>query len=120
MEFYIKKNSTLPKLQVEVIKESRNGYNQLDSLISASTVTFSMYDIETGIYRIANSAATVKEKGDGSGYIVSYQFTKKFTKKIGRFSGYFTITNNEGVYKVPLESQIFITIAESFADSEMC
>lgn len=82
MEFFIKKNSTLPKLQVEVIKESRNGYNQLDSLISASTVTFSMYDVETGMYRIANSPATVKEKGDGSGYVVSYQFTKKFTKKL--------------------------------------
>ena len=81
MEFFIKKNSTLPKLQVEVIKESRNGYNQLDSLISASTVTFSMYDVESGVYRIAGSPATIKEKGDGSGYIVSYKFSKKFTKK---------------------------------------
>ena len=120
MEFFIKKNSTLPKLQVEVIKESRNGYNQLDSLISASTVTFSMYDVESGVYRIAGSPATIKEKGDGSGYIVSYKFSKKFTKKIGRFSGFFTITNSEGVYKVPIESQIFITIADSFVDSEMC
>ena len=120
MEFYIKKNSTLPKLQVEVLNESRNGYNQLDPLISASTVTFSMYDVETGVFKIANLPASIKLKEDGSGYVLTYQFSKKNTQKLGRFHGFFTVTNERGTYKVPLESNLFISVRESFADSEMC
>ena len=120
MEFFIKKNSTLPKLQVEVLNESRNGYNQLDPLISASTITFSMYDVETGVYKIAGLPATARVNEDGSGYILSYQFSKKNTQKIGRFHGFFTITNERGTFKVPLESNLFISINNSFADSEMC
>ena len=120
MEFFIKKNSTLPKLQVEVLNESRNGYNQLDPLISASTITFSMQDVETGMYKIANSPATVKLNEDGSGYILSYQFSKKNTNKNGNYNGFFTITNERGVYSVPIESDLYITVAESFTDSSMC
>ena len=120
MEFFIKRNSTLPKLQVEVFNESRTGYNQLDPLISASTITFSMYDVETGVYKIAGLPATARVNEDGSGYILSYQFSKKNTQKIGRFHGFFTITNERGTYKVPLESNLFISINNSFADSEMC
>ena len=120
MEFFIKRNSTLPKLQVEVFNESRTGYNQLDPLISASTITFSMYDVETGVYKIAGLPATARVNEDGSGYILSYQFSKKNTQKIGRFNGFFTITNERGTYKVPLESNLFISVNNSFADSEMC
>tara|TARA_R110000803_G_scaffold62977_2_gene123473 strand:- start:263 stop:646 length:384 start_codon:yes stop_codon:yes gene_type:complete len=120
VEFYIKKNSTLPKLQVEVINESRNGYNQLDPLISASTVVFSMYDVTNSIYRIANSPASVTLNSDGSGYVLTYQFSKKNTKINGRYDAYFTITNSRGISKVPIDNDLFITVSDSFADSDMC
>lgn len=120
MEFYIKKNSTLPKLQVEVINESRNGFNQLDQNISTSTVTFSMYHVESDILKIANSPATINLSSDGGGYILSYQFSKKNTNKTGRFKGIFTITNDRGVYEVPISETIYIQISDSFADSDMC
>ena len=120
MEFYIKRNSTLPKLQVEVLNESRNGYNQLDPLISTSVVTFSMKDVKTGVFKIANAIASVVPNKDGSGYILSYQFSKKNTNKNGNYSGYFKITNERGVYEVPIESSLLITVSDSFADSEMC
>jgi len=120
VEFYIKKNSTLPKLQVEVLNESRNGYNQLDKNISASTITFSMVDIKNNVMKIANSPATIKLMDDGSGYALSYQFSKKNTNKSGRYRGFFTITNERGTYEVPIESNLNITVSDSFADTEMC
>lgn len=120
MEFFIKKNSTLPKLQVEVINESRNGYNQLDPNISASTVTFSMYDVENGTFKIANSSATVKLNDDGSGYMLSFNFTKKNTNRVGSYEGFFTITNDRGKYEVPFTEKLFIKVTDSFADSDMC
>ena len=120
MEFYIKKNSTLPKLQVEVINESRNGYNQLDPNISASTVTFSMSHVENDIFKIANSPATIKVMDDGSGYILSYQFTKKNTNRNGRYKGVFTIINERGTYEIPINEDLFIQVSDSFVDTNMC
>ena len=120
MEFYIKKNSTLPKLQVEVINESRNGYNQLDPNISASTVTFSMSHVENDIFKIANSPATIKVMDDGSGYILSYQFTKKNTNRNGRYKGVFTIINERATYEIPINEDLFIQVSDSFVDTNMC
>ena len=120
MEFYIKKNSTLPKLQVEVINESRNGYNQLDPNISASTVTFSMSHVENDIFKIANSPATIKVMDDRSGYILSYQFTKKNTNRNGRYKGVFTIINERGTYEIPINEDLFIQVSDSFVDTNMC
>ena len=42
MEFFIRKNSTLPKLMVEFINESRVGYHQTAQDLSGATITFSM------------------------------------------------------------------------------
>jgi len=120
MEFFIRKNSTLPKLQIEVINESRFGYNQLDELLSASTITLSLFDPEKEVYKLVNRPATAQANDDGSGFYISYQFTQKETSKLGRYLATFKIVNSRGEYEVPVNDDLYVTITESFADSEMC
>jgi len=120
MEFFIRKNSTLPKLQIEVINESRFGYNQLDELLSASTITLSLFDTEKEVYKLVNRPATAHANEDGSGFYISYQFTQKETSKLGRYLATFKIVNARGEYEVPVNDDLYVTITESFADSEMC
>ena len=49
MEFYIKKNATLPVIKLQVVKDGRSEYNNFMKLIEVSSMFFSMVDIETGI-----------------------------------------------------------------------
>ncbi len=120
MEFFIRKNSTLPKLQIEVINESRFGYSQLDELLSASTITLSLFDPEKEVYKLVNRPATALANDDGSGFYISYQFTQKETSKLGRYLATFKIVNSRGEYEVPFNDDLYVTITESFAESEMC
>ena len=120
MEFFIRKNSTLPKLQIEVINESRFGYTQLDELLSVSTITLSLFDPEKEVYKLVNRPATAHANDDGSGFYISYQFTQKETSKLGRYLATFKIVNARGEYEVPVNDDLYVTITESFADSEMC
>jgi hypothetical protein len=92
MDFFIKQNSNLPKLQTSIFGKIINGYQQNVTLTDTS-VTFSMYDKKTGNYLIKNSDADIEI--DGENYIISYQFKEKDTEIIGEFIGYFSIQNNE-------------------------
>ena len=44
MEFYIKKNSTLPVLKLEVIKDGRSDFNYNSFLSGDTTFLMSLYD----------------------------------------------------------------------------
>ncbi len=52
MNFLIRQNSTLPKLELNFIGESRTGYNQNIDPSSNFYVTFSMYEKETKNYSL--------------------------------------------------------------------
>ena len=62
MEFYIKKNSTLPIIKLQVVKDGRSEYNNFMKLIEVSSLFFSMVDIETGIPKITSRPAGFVEK----------------------------------------------------------
>ena len=49
MDFFIKKNATLPVLKLQVIKDGRSDYNNFMELLETSSIFFSMVNIETGI-----------------------------------------------------------------------
>ena len=49
MDFYIRQNATLPYLKVKVFKDGRNEYKEFADSLTASTITFSMYDEETRV-----------------------------------------------------------------------
>jgi hypothetical protein len=46
MEFFIKKNATLPLLKLQVVKDGRSDYNNFMKLIEVASLYFSMVDTE--------------------------------------------------------------------------
>jgi hypothetical protein len=84
MEWFIKKNSTLPVFQVEVSKNGRSDFG-LDENISGNTILISVYDEVNKKYVVASkecyittSASTVNPLDIT--YYVNYQFTSRETK----------------------------------------
>ena len=62
MEFFINKNSTLPKLKMELVNDGRNDFRQFYEKVQNATIKFTMYDVETKIKKIANSTASIQLK----------------------------------------------------------
>ena len=62
MEFFINKNSTLPKLKMELVNDGRNDFREFYEKIQNATIKFTMYDVETKIKKIANADATIQLK----------------------------------------------------------
>jgi len=119
MDFHINKNSTLPILTLELIKDGRNDYKKFHEMIQNSTITFSMSEVETGIKKIGNKPAlcVVKESQSDSEveeYYLAYQFSKKETKKSGTFVGQFIIEfeDGSGTLIVPIRESLYIHILE--------
>ena len=82
MEFIIKKNSTLPLLKLQIVKDGRSDYNNFMKLIEVSSIFFSMTDIESGIPKISSRPAgfvekTFDEPNAEPEYYIYYQFTFK-------------------------------------------
>lgn len=125
MEFYIKKNATLPLLKIQVVKDGRSDYNSFMNFIEESAIFFSMSDVETGIPKIMTRPAgfTKKELMDPNApveYYVYYQFQSKDTNKVGRFEGQFLFrTENEGVLILPIREKLYINIQESFIGDDL-
>ena len=125
MEFYIKKNATLPVLKMQVVKDGRSDYQNFMDLIESSTILFSMGDVETGIPTILSKRAGFVSKTfiDPTTPTVSYiyyTFTKKDTNKVGRYEGQFMLKNEQGDLIVPIREQLFITVQDSFISDTAC
>jgi hypothetical protein len=115
MEFFIRKNATLPILSVNVLKDGRLGYHHKLNL-SSDTVTFSMKDVDNGTYKVLNGTCYYSNDNQS----VYYQFTKRNTSNLGRYEGEFNITTSQGLIILPLINKIYINIIDSFVDSEFC
>jgi hypothetical protein len=122
MNFFIRKNSTLPVLKVQVFKDSRNNFREFDNGLSGATVTFSMYNESTGVYKIVDRPASVEviTGNTVTEYYVYYQFRKTETKNIGGYIGEFKITYPTSEIIVPVREKLHIDITDSFADSDTC
>ena len=119
MEFYIKQNSTLPVLKMEIIKDGRSDFN-LNSFLSASTIfLISLYDRHSDTFLFASKECYVTtEYSDFEGknlYYLNYQFTNKDTKKIGRYEVQVSIPSENGVTVLPLMDKYFVNVLESFS-----
>jgi hypothetical protein len=116
MEFFIRKNSTLPILEIDLVKDGSLDYNYTGTNLSGSSITVSMRDIDTDYYRITNGICTYVPEN----HSIYYQFTKKNTSRIGRFIVEFTVQTNQGIIILPLRDRIFVNITDSFVDPEFC
>jgi hypothetical protein len=124
MEFFIKKNATLPVLKINVIKDGRSDYDRSMRFLQQTDIFFSMVDTATGIPKITSRPAGVIEQSQLSAsadtlYFVYYQFTPFDTKDIGRYKAQFLIRNETGVLNLPLNQEIFINVTDSFILDDM-
>jgi len=124
MEFYIKKNSTLPLLLMQVVKDGRSDYHSFMNLLEISSIFFSMVDIETGIPKITSRPAGIVNKtfDDPNAepeYYIYYQFTPRDTSKVGRFEGQFMVRTPEGVLILPIREKLYINVQDSFVADDL-
>ena len=124
MEFFIKKNATLPLLKIQVVKDGRSDFNRMMSLIEESAIFFSMVDIETGIPKIVTRPAgfvskKLLEPNADPEYYVYYQFQNKDTNKVGRYEGQFLLRNSDGVLILPIREKLFINVQESYIADDL-
>lgn len=119
MEFFIKKNATLPTLKIEIYKDGRSDYNRDIKFLSETDIFFSMVDTNTGIPKISSRPASIIKKeplllNDSSEYYVYYQFTPFDTNKVARYKGQFMLRNETGFLNLPINQEIYINVTDSF------
>ena len=116
MEFFIRKNATLPILEINLIKDGRSDYNYKNTDLSSSTLKVSMIDEYTGNYKIIDGNCVYEPKDDS----IYYQFNKRSTNKVGRYFVDFSVTTGQGTIILPLNDKIYVTVLDSFVDNEFC
>jgi len=124
MEFFIKKNATLPVLKLQVVKDGRSDYNKMMDLIEESSIFFSMVDIETGIPKLVTRPAGFVNKvmldpNAEPEYYVYYQFSNKDTNRVGRYEGQFLFKTSEGNLILPIREKLYITVQDSFISDDL-
>lgn len=119
MEFHINKNSTLPVLKLELIKDGRNDFSKFYEKIENANISFTMTDVVTGVIRIGKGYAgtqLVLPKSDcvGDEYYITYKFAGNQTAVAGRYLGKFEITFNDGTGNliVPIREELYINILD--------
>jgi hypothetical protein len=122
MEFFINKNSTLPKLKMELVNDGRNNFRKFYEKIQNATITFTMYDVDTRVKRIACSSASLEMvvandclNTETPTYYIAFQFSELQTSKSGRYNGSFTITflDGTGTLIAPIRDELYINVLEN-------
>lgn len=122
-EFYIKQNSELPELRMELINDGRSDFHKFHDSIQNSEITFTMTNIDTNIVKIANAPCYIKLKeteGCVDEYVICYKWKKRDTKEIGKYKGEFkisfgnikgeSITYPNGDLMMPIREDLIITV----------
>lgn len=124
MEFFIKKNATLPVLKMQVVKDGRAGYLQLMQDLEVSTIYFSMINVDTGIPKIVSAPCYITNlilpEGATPEYYIYFKFTEFDTDTPGRYQGQFLIKNDEGNLILPIREELYINIQDSFISKTSC
>jgi hypothetical protein len=129
MEFFIKKKSNLPKISVDIVIDSRGGYNQSEIDFSNSTAYFSMYDINTKIFYIKDLPAEILYDEVRLKYMLTFGLNVKYTKKVMSFVGFFTLNFNNEKIILPISEEfpenknsekLYINIVDSISEPLMC
>jgi hypothetical protein len=124
MEFFIKKNATLPVLKMQVVKDGRAGYQQLMETLEVSSIYFSMINTSNGIPKIIDAPCGIVPLDLPAGvppeYYVYFQFTEMDTNTPGRYAGEFLIRNDEGNLILPIREELYINVQDSFSSVDPC
>ena len=125
-EFFIIRGSVNPVLEMEVIDDGRYSFSRslINDALQDSTVTFSMINEETGIYKITKAKADIvmaDMQDCEEHYILQYKWNKRDTSVKGVYNAWFEINFNgnltsngveypQGNLKVPIEEPLRIII----------
>ena len=132
MEFFIRKNATLPLLKMQVVKDGRSGYLELMDNLETATIYFTMINAETGIPKIVSKPAYIVElvgldENAPPEYYVYYRFTSRDTNTAGRYVGQFLVKYNQGLLGgpqgdliLPLRDALYINVEPSFISLTAC
>jgi hypothetical protein len=118
MEFFIGKNANLPLLKFKVVTDGRRDYQDFMNFIESSTIYFSMRDEKSGAYKIQLKqggfvSKIFEDPNTPTEYYIYYKFTKKETKKIGRYEGQFLLKNETGTLILPIREPLYVNITDS-------
>lgn len=129
MNFFIKKNSTLPILVFPITEKIMRQFNLTDEMFQNVAVTFSMVDSETGRFKIANKAGGLfinddyAEYPELEKYSLTYKFCQENTSTSGLYLGEFVIDflDNDilGKLKLPIDSEINIVINDTITKTSI-
>lgn len=125
-EFNINKNSSLPYLEIELVRDGRNDYHKAYFAIQNADVAFSMTNILNGIKVISNAKCEVITYNENceDKFKIRYKWKPRDTKNSGRFVGLFKITFNDdivvndydfpkGELIVPINEDLIINVNDS-------
>ena len=114
MNFFIKQNSTLPVIKLKIFRDGRTSFQDFNNLLTGSTITFSLKDVDNNTFRIIDDTANLEiiNTGDGYEFYVYYQLSKKITKKVNSYIGEFKISNNQGELILPIRNQLVVNVIE--------
>jgi hypothetical protein len=119
MDFHINKNSTLPVLNMELIKDGRYTYKEFNDKVQNANIYFTMANIETGVKVIGKKAATLTPKDEYNGcededYYLTYQFTEKETSRPGTYVANFIVEflDGTGTIIVPIREELYVQILD--------
>jgi len=116
MEFFIKKNSELPILIMDVVQDGRtNNYKNFQKDLVNATIRFSMKRESDGVQKIFMNNAYITEKllnnpDSPNEYYIYYKWTSRDTNQEGRFIGEFSIVTEEGELIAPIAENLYINI----------
>lgn len=127
MNFFIRKNSTLPILKMRLVRDGRNDFRKFWTMMENCAITFSMKDTKNGVYKVANAAGELILKEEPAGntdheYYIAYRWQPSDIDETGVFAGEFNIkffdtgdNNTEiGDLKVPIKEELYIHVIDSF------
>ena len=126
MYFFIKKGATLPHLRIEVVEVGSQDYRKLYECLEGADITFSMYNVDSGMYKVSNAPCIIKRYGNencSEQYAICYEWKERDTKVPGTYIGQFDIKMSEhlasdkysyptGTLTVPIREPLNIIIEE--------
>ena len=120
MNFFIRQNSTMPYLSMELVQDGLNDYREFYDKIQNAVVTFSMEGVECSTKRVICQPMLVVEDKCNSGclegcfpkFYLVYQWRPRDTRKKGTFKGEIKIEflDNCGVLIAPIREDLFINV----------
>ena len=124
MTFYIKQNSVLPTLRMELIDDGRHTFRSFNESIQNAAVKFSMVNADTGTKKISNAECYIQKRDIDScedQYVICYDWKARDTKDPGTYVGTFTIdfgqiTSEDGTLyptgklMMPIREDLYVTV----------